>query len=77
LKQAESASGSRQAWKEHIMGSSVPPKYMLPSAPYGASQAANTLNPAQQSQPNPQLPLLPSTFVDPGTINPLAKKVGQ
>jgi hypothetical protein len=55
----------------------VPPKYMMPSAPYGASQAANTLNPVQQAATNPQVPLLPPNYTDPGTLNPLAKKVGQ
>lgn len=40
----------------------VPPKYFLPSAPYGSSDAANALNPAQKNATNPQQPLLPPNF---------------
>lgn len=32
---------------------------MLPSAPYGASPATNSLNPVQPGAVNPQTPLLP------------------
>lgn len=45
----------------------VPAKYMMPSSPYGGSQAANVLNAAQPPGINPQTPLLPTTFTDPGT----------
>ena len=47
----------------------VPAKYFLPSAPYGASPAANTLNPVQSAAVNPQTPLLSSNFYDPGTMS--------
>lgn len=54
----------------------VSPKYFLPSSPYGASPAASALNPVQQGAVNPQIPLLPASFSDPGTMqaqqNPLA-----
>lgn len=46
----------------------TPPKYFLPSAPYGSSPASNTLNPTQQAAQNPQTPLLPPNFTDPGTM---------
>lgn len=46
----------------------VPPKYMYPSAPYGGSQATNTLNSAQPIPANPQTPLLPPNFTDPGAM---------
>lgn len=46
----------------------VPPKSFMPSAPYGASPAANVLNPAQPAAQNPQTPLLPPNFSDPGTM---------
>jgi hypothetical protein len=45
----------------------VPPKYMLPSAPYGQSSAVNALNTVQPAPVNPQTPLLPPNFNDPGT----------
>ncbi len=56
----------------------VPPKFMMPSTPYGSSQAANTLNPTMPAAQNPQMPLLPPNFTDPGTINPINRpyKVG-
>lgn len=44
----------------------IPPKYMYPSAPYGGSQATNTLNAAQPIPANPQTPLLPPNFTDSG-----------
>jgi hypothetical protein len=50
------------------MGQGVPPKYFLPSAPYGASEAANALNPTQPGAQNPQTPLLPPNFFDPGKM---------
>lgn len=40
----------------------VPPKYFLPSAPYGASEAVNALSPVQPAATNPQQPLLPPNF---------------
>jgi hypothetical protein len=46
----------------------VPSKYFLPSAPYGSSEAANALNPVQPGAANPQTPLLPPNFQDPGTM---------
>jgi hypothetical protein len=46
----------------------TPPKYFLPSAPYGASEGANALNPVQPGAVNPQTPLLPPNFQDPGTM---------
>ena len=45
----------------------VPPKYMLPSAPYGQSDAINAVNAVQPQAINPQTPLLPPNFTDPGT----------
>lgn len=47
----------------------VPPKYMLPAAPYGSSQAANAINKVQPAAVNPQQPLLPPNFTDPGTMS--------
>ena len=49
------------------MGSSVPPKWFAPPAPYGSSPAANTVNPVAPAAQNPQVPLLPPNFSDPGT----------
>lgn len=50
----------------------VPPKYMLPSAPYGQSDAINAVNSVQPQAINPQTPLLPPNFQDPGTqANPV------
>jgi hypothetical protein len=46
----------------------IPNKYFLPSSPYGASPAASALNPSQPAAQNPQTPLLPPNFNDPGTI---------
>jgi len=46
----------------------VPAKFMLPSAPYGSSEGANVLNPVQPGASNPQTPLLPPNFQDPGTM---------
>lgn len=40
---------------------------MTPSAPFGSSDAINSLNSAQPIAPNPQQPLLPPGFTDPGT----------
>lgn len=48
----------------------VPAKGFLPSAPYGASPAANVLNPSQPAAQNPQTPLLPPSFTDPGRMLP-------
>ena len=45
----------------------VPPKYLLPSAPYGQSDAVNAVNAVQPQAINPQTPLLPPNFADPGT----------
>ena len=45
----------------------VPPTYMLPSAPYGQSDAVNAVNAVQPAAQNPQTPLLPPNFTDPGT----------
>ena len=45
----------------------VPPKYLLPSAPYGQSDAVNAVNAVQPQAINPQTPLLPPNFTDPGT----------
>jgi len=45
----------------------VPAKYMMPSAPYGQSDAANAVNAVQPAAQNPQTPLLPPNFSDPGT----------
>lgn len=45
----------------------VPPKYMMPSAPYGQSDAVNAVNAVQPAAINPQTPLLPPNFTDPGT----------
>lgn len=45
----------------------TPSKYLLPSAPYGSSQAVNTTNPVQPLASNPQTPLTPPNFQDPGT----------
>jgi hypothetical protein len=55
----------------------TPAKYFLPSAPYGASPAANALSPTQPAATNPQTPLLPPNFQSGGTLqtgatNPLA-----
>lgn len=44
----------------------IPPKYFTQPAPYGSSQAANVVNPVQQAAQNPQTPLLPPNFTDPG-----------
>lgn len=44
----------------------VPAKYMLPSAPYGQSDAANSVNAVQPAAVNPQTPLLPPNFTNPG-----------
>ncbi len=44
----------------------IPAKYMTPSAPFGTSDAINSLNAAQPIAPNPQQPLLPPGFIDPG-----------
>lgn len=44
----------------------IPAKGFLPSAPYGASPAANAVNPVQPAAMNPQTPLLPPNFTDPG-----------
>jgi len=46
----------------------TPPKSFLPSSPYGASPAANVLNPVQPTAQNPQVPLLPPNFTDPGRM---------
>lgn len=46
----------------------TPAKYMMPSSPIGASSGINTLNPVQPNAVNPQQPLLPSNFSDPGTM---------
>jgi hypothetical protein len=46
----------------------VPPKYFLPSSPYGSSPAANALNPNQPAAQNAQTPLLPPNWTDPGTL---------
>ena len=46
----------------------VPPKYFMPSAPYGASPATNVVNPTQPGARNPQTPLLPPNFQDPGAM---------
>lgn len=45
----------------------VPAKYLTPSAPFGSSDAINSLNAAKPMQANPQQPLLPPGFTDPGT----------
>jgi|SRR5580704_850893 hypothetical protein len=47
---------------------STPAKYFLPSAPYGASPAANALNPTQPAATNPQTPLLPPNFQSGGNV---------
>ena len=52
---------------ETLIGS-VPPKFFLPSAPYGASPAANALNPSQSAAINPQQSLLPPNFQSGGTL---------
>jgi hypothetical protein len=44
----------------------VPPKYFPPSAPYGSSDATNSLQAVQPMAINPQTPLLPPNFTDPG-----------
>lgn len=44
----------------------VPAKYFMPPAPQGASAASNVVNPVQAPPINPQTPLLPSGFTDPG-----------
>lgn len=44
----------------------VGPKYFMPSAPQGASPASNVVNPVQAPPVNPQTPLLPTGFTDPG-----------
>lgn len=46
----------------------VNPKYFMPSSPFGASPAANALNPSQPGAANPQVPLIPTNFSDPGTM---------
>ncbi len=46
----------------------VPPKYFLPSSPYGSSPASKALSPTQPGAVNPQTPLLPPNFSDPGTM---------
>ena len=46
----------------------VPAKYFLPPAPYGTSPAQNTISPATQAAQNPQVPLLPPNFFDPGKM---------
>jgi len=46
----------------------TPPKYFLPSSPYGSSPAINAVNPSQPAAMNPQSPLLPPAFSDPGTM---------
>lgn len=51
----------------------VPPKYFLPSSPYGSSSAANTVNQAQPAAQNPQQPLLPPNFQNQTAINPFAR----
>lgn len=40
---------------------------MLPSAPYGQSDAVNAVNAVQPQAVNLQTPLLPPNFQDPGT----------
>lgn len=56
----------------------TPPKYFLPSSPYGASPGANTVNPTQPGAMNPQQPLLPPNFQDPGTMQQqIAPTTGQ
>lgn len=47
---------------------SIPAKYFLPSAPYGSSDTANALNSVQPGATNPQMPLLPPNFTDPGKM---------
>lgn len=46
----------------------IPAKSFLPPVPYGASQGVNALNPSQPAAQNPQTPLLPPNFTDPGTM---------
>src|SRR5690348_466659 len=46
----------------------TPPKYFLPQAPAGSSSSSNVLNPVQPQAVNPQTPLLPPSFFDPGTM---------
>src|SRR5690348_4317696 len=45
----------------------TPPKYFLNQAPAGSSSSSNVLNPVQPQAVNPQTPLLPPGFSDPGT----------
>jgi hypothetical protein len=45
----------------------VPAKYFYPPAPYGSSLASNTVNQVNPAARNPQTPLLPTGFTDPGT----------
>jgi len=54
----------------------TPPKYFLPATPYGSSGAAatNTVNPAQPTAQNPQLPLLPPNFGQNPLLNPFGTK---
>lgn len=44
----------------------TPAKYFPPPAPYGSSMASNTVNPVSPGAQNPQTPLLPPNFLDPG-----------
>lgn len=44
----------------------VPAKYILPSAPYGQSDSVNAVNAVQPAALNPQTPLIPPNFTDPG-----------
>lgn len=60
------------AKKEALLMGQVPPKYFLPSSPYGSSPAANVLNPVQPAAQNPQTPMLPPTFSDPGPMQKAA-----
>src|SRR5438105_4961454 len=46
---------------------SVPAKYMLPSVPYGTSEGIASLSQARPAAQNPQTPLLPPNFQDPGS----------
>jgi len=50
----------------------VPPKYIMPSAPYGQSDAVNAVNAVQPQALNPQTPLLPPNFSGAGQLpNPV------
>jgi len=46
----------------------VPSKFFPAPMPYGASPAANVLNPTQPAAQNAQVPLLPPNFTDPGKL---------